>query len=174
MSTEPTGPVSAESARLQARIAAHHGGRRSRLLAVVLFLATLTVGAVIGAGAAVIYMKEKRPRPPSPEQVGESIMARMSASIDMSESEKAELRKAVFEHMEKVAAIRKKSWDDIRDQFDAMQDDVVDLLGPERYEVWEAARDQRLGGKSPPRSGRGYDRHRWRERYESRHHDGRH
>jgi hypothetical protein len=167
-------PVSGESAHLQARIAAHRGGRRRYALAAVLLLAALAIGAVIGAGAAVIYMKEKRPRPPSPDQVGEGILRDMSKMLPLDDREKDELRRVVIGHMNRVADIRKKSWDDIRDQFDAMQDDVVDVLGPERYEKWESERDKRMGEKKNLHPGRGYDRHRWRERYDDRHHGPRH
>lgn len=165
MSSENASPP---SERHSVRLHRPASRKRRYLVATLLLLLAMGAGAIVGAGGAIMYMQKKRPRPPRPHEVGNSIIREMVDSLDLAEVETASLRTLVDKHMEAIDGIRKKSWDDIRSQFDAMQDEVVDLVGPDRYAKWESERDRRLGvrknlneGKKNPRA---YDPHRWRER----------
>ena len=142
MSSESSAHKTTESARLQARLA--HRGRRPYLLATVLLVIALLAGMVIGVGGTVIYFERRgRPKPPSPEEVGRKLVKDIGDFLDLNETEKERMREAIVARMQKVAEIRKQSWENIQEQFDALSYENEDILGPERYGKWVAERDRR-------------------------------
>lgn len=142
MSPDSAASQTTESAHLQARLA--HRGRRPYLFAGVLLVIALLAGIVIGAGGAVIFFERRgRPKPPSPEEVGRKLAKDVGGFVDLNETEREQLRVAIVARMQKVADIRKQSWDDIQEQFDALSYETEDIIGSERYQKWEAERDRR-------------------------------
>lgn len=142
MSSESPAHNTGESSRLQARLA--HRGRRPYLLATVLLVIALFAGMVIGVSGTVIYFERRgRPKPPTPEEIGRKLVKDIGDFLDLNETEREQMRAAIVLRMQKVADIRKQSWDDIQEQFDALSYENEDIIGTERYKKWEVERDRR-------------------------------
>lgn len=147
-----------ESAPISNRTAAHpkhRPARRRYLLAVLLLALTLLAGAVIGVSLTVVYFEKRPPRPPRPEDVGKALVDRMSEFLALSEKETKDLRAVVDRRMKVVKEIRDESWLAIREEFDALSEEVRELVGGERYAKWEAERNKRFGDKRKGPPGRG-------------------
>ncbi len=120
--------------------------RRGYLKAAVLLLLALCAGIVIGASGTFIYVKQTMRRsPPKAEQLGKSIMTRMSERVALSGDEKRQIESIIDSHMEIVEAIRQETIDQIRGEFDTMNDSIDTVLGAERSQQWEADKKHRYG-----------------------------
>ncbi|MDR1519337.1 MAG: hypothetical protein LBU23_04220 [Planctomycetota bacterium] len=159
----------AQSARLEARQAL---SRRRRVMAALLLLAAVAAGAALGAAGTILYFRDRNFRPPpSPDSIGKAMLRRMDESLVLTGEEKEAVQRVVDRHMERAGDIISDSFADMRSEFEAMHAEVGDVLGPERFAVWdglERERWRRLREKGAFR-GRGHGHGGRRKGMENRH-----
>lgn len=125
----------AESQTLHFHPKRHKKGRA--WLWVVVALLCVIAGGVIGGGVVMMYIKTRTfPKPPDSTEMADKLTERMTNVVSVAEDENAVIREIIVRHMEAVRQIRRESFDNIRDQFDAMREEVGEVLGPERKEKW--------------------------------------
>lgn len=113
--------------------------RRSYWLATLLLAAALGIGCVIGVAGTMLYMK-KKPKPPQPEEWIDSVLKIMDDSVGLQPKERDEIRAIALSSMERSRENRRK-------EFDSMRDDVDAVLGPDRIEKWNHEVERRWGRK---------------------------
>ncbi|MCC8115811.1 MAG: hypothetical protein LIP18_01420 [Planctomycetes bacterium] len=139
-----------ESRRLIARHHAAHG-RRYLKAGALIFLAMLA-GFAIGVGSTVLYLKDKMHRvPPSPDAIEDAMVGRMQTLLGISPDEEEKLRDFIDSHMEKFEDIRSDSFESIRSVFREMDQEFLDILGPDRHRLWAEEREKRFHRKKRPR-----------------------
>lgn len=137
---EPTGVL--PQTRVSDRRTGHYHPRRQtgkrRLLSLFAALALVALGAVIGCGLTIIYFRNNMtPRPPQPDEMADRILTRMHRTFPVEADEDAEIRRIVLERMTEIKELRRSSFRAIREQFDGMNDDLLQVLGPDRHQKWK-------------------------------------
>ncbi|MDR1534065.1 MAG: hypothetical protein LBU64_03070 [Planctomycetota bacterium] len=123
------------SARLEAKRAR---GRRRYLWAALLILAAVAAGGVLGSAATIIYLRGKGfPRPPPPDSIARAMLERLEAAVAVSGEEKRAVERIALSHLEKIADIHAESFAGIRKEFESLHAEVGEVLGPERFRVWD-------------------------------------
>lgn len=135
-----------ESQRL---IRQHHASHKKQYAkAILLILVAVVAGVVIGVGGTVLYFKNKMHRvPPHPKAIGEAMLEHMHGLMTLNPDEEARVRVIIDEHVGEVEAMRKESFQNIRDVFTRMHGKLETVLGPERMKIWQADREKRFGDK---------------------------
>lgn len=143
--------------------------KRRYLKAAVLLLLALGAGFVIGVSTTVIYFEKYHPqRKPqrTPREVAEGLVERMEKVVPLTEAEKTELVATATETMTRVTEIRDGFSDQMRDQFAAMNVKVAAIMGPDRYQKWDAAKQIHFAEQA--KRDRRHWSHRRREREEAK------
>lgn len=141
-----------ESQRLVSRIHASHKRRYAK--AVGLILVAVAAGALIGFGGATIYFKKSFHRvPPKPDAIVDSLMEHMRNNVKLEPGEEKQLKEIMERGITEVDGIRKASFEDSKAVFNKMNEEVEEVLGPDRYKIWEEFKNKRWGEKW--RSGKG-------------------
>lgn len=141
MNTPPDIPV-AESQRL---IAKHHvpQGRRYAKAVALMALAVLA-GIIIGVGGTVLYFNKKLHRvPPRPDAIAQAIVNRLRELVALTPDEEKSVQAIVDVRMKEVDDIRKNSFQDIRDAFDNLDEDLTPIIGAERVQKWKDYKEMR-------------------------------
>lgn len=141
-----------ESQRLITRMHATQNKRYAK--AVLLILIAMAAGIVIGAGGAVVYMKKHFHRvPPKPEAIAQAMMEHMHSILKVAPDEETRIKEIIDKHMTEAEQIRKKSFADSRPVFEKMNAAIEEVLGPERFKVWDDDKVRRWGDKKLGRKG---------------------
>lgn len=107
-------------------------------------LVCVVSGVVIGAGLTILHYKDKTiPRPPPTREMAEHILKHVNSTVNLTGGENERVQAIIQNHMESVRQIRRESWQSIGKQFDAMNQDVGEVLGPERRRKWQEAVEKR-------------------------------
>lgn len=139
--------TSTSSARISARLHKPAASRRRRYLkAGLLLLFALIAGIAIGVSSTLMYFKNKFPRKrPTTEEVAQGILERMEKSVALTPDEHDKIAGIIKFHMNEVDRVRKESFNVLFDEMDKMSDNIAEILGPERNDVWEADKDKHFG-----------------------------
>lgn len=117
--------------------------------ATLLFCLVLLAGIALGASGMVLYLKHFRHRPPPgpmrAEHIGKDIQRRLGQTLSLTEAERTAIAALIDARMQDVDALRRKSFDDMAEVFDSMNDELDAMLGPERSEQWERHKQQHYG-----------------------------
>jgi hypothetical protein len=122
--------------------------KRRYLKAVLLLVAAVLAGVVIGVGGALLYLKNRyHHRPPRPDAVAGIMLERMRGLMTLDSDEESRLRIIIDSHMNEVDAIRRQSFGEFRAVIDRMNEEMVEVIGPERHAKWKAYTEKRFGRK---------------------------
>ncbi|MCD8140797.1 MAG: hypothetical protein LUE17_13635 [Planctomycetaceae bacterium] len=134
-------------------IVSHHAKREKKRYAkaILLLLLAVLAGVVIGVGGTLVYIKNKfHRRPPSPDAVAEMLTRHMHEAVTLQGDEDSRIRDIIDDHMSEVDAMRRSTFRDFRTVMDRMNQQIAEVLGPERYALWVKERERRFGKRKPP------------------------
>lgn len=160
MSQQPESTDALPQTRVSDRRSGHYHPRRHtgkrRLLSLFAALALVVLGAVIGCGLTIIYFRNTMaPKPPQPDEMADRILDRMHRTFPVDASEDAKIREIITERMLEIKELRRSSFGAIRERFDAMNDDLFDVLGHDRHQKWTEVVEE---GRQKHRRGRKDDK----------------
>ncbi|MCC8189828.1 MAG: hypothetical protein LIP77_04200 [Planctomycetes bacterium] len=118
--------------------------KRYGLVAALLALA-LVAGFAIGFSVAAIHFNHKRKERPTPEAIARNLTGKMRQDVALSAEEEATVADLLRRGFEEVETIRLASMNEVWDKLDAMDEAVDSILGPERAQKWEAAKERHFG-----------------------------
>ncbi|MCD8351303.1 MAG: hypothetical protein LUC93_11910 [Planctomycetaceae bacterium] len=134
-------------------IVSHHAAREKKRYtkAILLLLVAVLAGVVIGVGGTLVYIKNKfHRRPPSPDALAEMIKKNIHEAVTLQAGEDDRIRDIIDEHMSEVDTMRRATFREFRTVMDRMNVQIAEVLGPERYAIWEKERERRFGKRKPP------------------------
>jgi len=134
---------------------------RSRTWPVIgLGLVLLVCGSVIGAGAAVLWLKAYLPPPPPPESAVAGIVRDMRARYDLSEEQALKVREIMQRRIDAMEAIHRDAQEKSEAEREKLRGEMKTVLRPEQYAEWlahfeavGARRGPAGGGGGPPGAG---------------------
>jgi hypothetical protein len=65
------------------------------------------------------------------------MLERLEAAVAVSGEEKRAVERIALSHLEKIADIHAESFAGIRKEFESLHAEVGEVLGPERFRVWD-------------------------------------
>ncbi len=129
---------------------------RSRVpVQILLGIAILLCGMLIGAGATVLVGRTvivPGGRPPA--QASGAIARQMSRRLNLTPQQQTEVRRILREHMERVNQIRNEGRQEAKAEFDAMRDEVAKVLTPQQAQMWRREFDRMRRLAPQPHGGR--------------------
>lgn len=135
-----------ESQRVISQI--HSSQNRRYTKAVGLIVLAVLAGAIIGAGAAMIYFKKSYHRvPPRPEAIVQSLIEHMHNVLKLEPDEETKLKEIIDRNFTEVNAIRETSREDTHNVFARMGEEIKTVIGPERYQAWDEYTTKRWGDR---------------------------
>jgi len=141
-----TNENSAATAASQRLIREHQSAQKRRYAkGVALIILAVLAGMVIGAGGTLLYFKNKMHRiPPKPDAIADAMMKHLRGLITVNPDEEARVREIFDAHLVEVDAMRKESFQNIREMFRKMDGEVEAVIGPERAKIWREDKEKRF------------------------------
>lgn len=126
-------------------LAQRHSAKNRRYAKAIAFIAVVVLaGVVIGVGGTVIYFNRKAHRgPPRPEAISEAMLNRMRDLFSLTPDEEKEIKTIVDARLREVEEIRKSSFQEVRNVFEAMDDDMAEKIGRDRVQKWKDYKDKK-------------------------------
>lgn len=130
--------------------------RKKRWVKGVAFvLVFILIGAVIGAGATMLYFGRGMHRgAPKRDAIVGRMLEKMRERVPVSADEETRLTGLLEKHFDEILEVRRQSFEGMQEVFRRMDADVGSVLGPDRFKTWFDYKEQRMA--------------RWRQRYEQR------
>lgn len=120
--------------------------RRTYLKAGLFLFLAIIAGMVIGVGVTLLFIKSRmHMQMPKADQIGRSVLKRLRETVELTDDEKSRLEEIILSHMIEVDKVRTESLNAISLEFDEMNEQVDEILGPERSAKWEADKRQHYG-----------------------------
>ncbi len=140
-------PVSDSQRLLRQRYAA---GKRRYAKAVFFLVVAVVAGIVIGVGGTLLYARNKMYRlPPNPKAIGDAMLGHMRGLVALTPEEETAVKSIIDRHVDEVDAMRKASFETIRGVFQRMNDQIEQVIGPDRMKVWRDDKEKRYGKRHP-------------------------
>lgn len=130
----------------------HQAREKKRYVkAILLLLLAVLAGVAIGVGGTLLFIRDKfHRRPPKADAVAQMVVGRMRESVTMNPDEERRLTAIVDERMREVDAMRRSSFDSFRDIMERMNEQITEVLGPERTAKWEVDKEKFFGKRARP------------------------
>lgn len=129
--------------------------RPSLAAQLVLAMAILLCGMVIGAGGTVVLGRRAFLAPTSgrPEQVSSAVARHMARRLNLTSQQQRQVRDIVREHTQRLTRIREQAREEAQKELDLLEEDVARVLTAEQARLWreEFARMRRLAPAPFPR-----------------------
>lgn len=135
-----------ESQRL---VRQHHAAhcKRRYIKAGLFLLAAVLMGFIIGVGATVLHFRGSMHRlPPHPREIGNKMIEHLRRSVTITDAEEARIREIMEKHVARVEEMRKISMN----SYGSMTDEVLEVIGPERFKIWSEYKKKEFGEKRRP------------------------
>ena len=129
----------ARSARIEA---ARDSSKRRHFKIILLFLSAALTGAALGAAGSAAYFLRFR-RPPTTETMVRAMMDRLATTVELTAAERTAAERISRRCMDRVEDIWNDTFAATREEFEAMHIEMNELLGPERFQVWDKAERER-------------------------------
>jgi hypothetical protein len=121
---------------------------------VLLGLVILVCGTAIGAGAAVLWLKDRLAGPPRPDRATPEIVRDLRSRYDLSEDQAKRVNDIMEHRIEALEAIRREAQQKFEAEHEKLRAEMKSVLTAEQYEQWlahfESLRDRPPG---PPPGG---------------------
>ena len=151
--TEHTLKQASDSQRFISR--KHQAREKKRYAkAILLLLLAVLAGVVIGVGGTLLYVKSKfHRRPPKADAVAAMVVGCIRESVTLNPEEERRLTAIVDERMQEVDALRRSSFDTFRNAMQQMNEQIAEVLGPERNAKWAVDKEKFFGKRAggPPK-----------------------
>jgi hypothetical protein len=106
--------------------------------AILLGIAILGVGIIIGAGGMVIITRSMiQHAARHPEQIPEKAAQRLARRLDLSEQQKQQVQAIITDRLRKVNHVRQKMQPLIAAEVQKFHDDVAEVLTEEQAQEWD-------------------------------------
>jgi len=130
---------------------------RSRAWPVVLLgVVILICGNIIGAGAAVLWLKQYMPPPPPPPGVAAPEIARdMQTRYNLGEEQARKVEEIMRKSIDAMEAIHREAREKAEAERQVLRTEMRAVLTPEQYAQWAAHFDQVGARRAPPQGGPG-------------------
>lgn len=117
--------------------------RPKRWRIVLLGIAILMLGALIGSGVTVIVIKKMVLHAIShPEKASARIANRIQRKLDLSAEQAAQVRSIIAERQKALQAIRREVQPRVEKELNGLRDDVAALLEPDKARRWRERFDR--------------------------------
>ena len=123
---------------------------------VLLGLVILVCGTAIGAGAAVLWLKDRLAGPPRPERATPEIVRDLRSRYDLTEEQARRVGDIMQRRMEALEAIRRDAEEKFQAEHEKLRAEMKSVLTPDQYERWLAHFESlRARPPGPPPGGPG-------------------
>ncbi len=98
----------------------------------------LLCGMIIGGGATVLLLDRSVQRMVAePDRLQDTLLERMQARLDLSESQRVDATEIVEKHFETLESIRNTVQPEVRRTMDTLRDEVSAILSDSQRVIWE-------------------------------------
>jgi len=95
-------------------------------------------GAGVGAGAAGVWFGQRMERePPEPAELAERLSSELAEEYDLEPQQQERVRGVIERRQERLRRAREKLRAELDPEFDELDAEMADVLGPEKAERWK-------------------------------------
>ncbi len=127
-------------------------GWRKTALAILVGVALMAAGAVVGAGLSIVYFRNRMiPDAGGAERMGRLLHSSIAGGVALTEEEKSEIDAIVRTGVGDVETLNRKYGAVVQDRFGEMCRQICGVLGTERAKEWECCIRRDFGDRAVQR-----------------------